>query len=271
MYSSTLQNNIIEFSLDIHPTAIVDPNAKIGRCVSIGPYSIIGPNVSIGDNCKIASHVLIEGWTVIEHSNDIRTGAIIGTTPQDLKFKGEESFLEIGHGNIIREYATINRGTKGGGGLTRIGNNNLLMASSHVAHDAVIKNNCVIAHAALVGGHAVIENGASLAASSGVHQFCRIGEYAMVGAWTPVTKDVAPYTIVKGHPPKLKGLNFERLKRLKISSTEKGQLKKAYNVIFNSNLILSESLRELEYLRKSSIVVGTFLRFFDLSKRGTYR
>ena len=179
----------------IHKTAIIDPKAKINSDVKIGPYCVIGPNVEIGKNSIIQSHVSILGYTKIGENNNIYPFASIGNDPQDLKFKGEQTKLEIGNNNKIREYVTINKGTDGGGGLTKIGNNCLFMVSSHIAHDCLVEDNVILANNVPLGGHAHIEQNVIIGGNSAVQQFTRIGKFAMIGGMCGVVRDVIPYGI----------------------------------------------------------------------------
>jgi len=204
----------------IHKTALVDSNAKISKDVSIGPYSIIGPNVEIGEGTVIQSHVNITGNTVIGAFNEIYPFASIGNDPQDLKFKGEITQLEIGNNNKIREYVTINRGTKGGGGKTKVGDNCLFMVSSHVAHDCEVGNNVILANNVPLGGHAYIEEHVIIGGNSAVQQFTRIGKFAMIGGMCGVTRDVIPYGIVHGNRSILQGFNLIGLRRKNNSNKE---------------------------------------------------
>ena len=199
----------------IHKTSILDPNAKVGNKVKIGPFCYIGPKVQIDDEVELISNVYIEGNTRIGKKTRVFPFASIGTEPQDLKFKGEESSLEIGEGNVIREYVTINPGTSGGGGKTIIGNNNLLMIASHVAHDCTIGNNVVIANNVPLGGHVTIEDSVVIGGNSAVQQFTRIGRLAMIGGMTGVLKDVIPFGLSFGNRNYLRGINLIGLKRKK--------------------------------------------------------
>jgi len=199
----------------IHSTSIIDKNAKISSNVKIGPYSVIGPNVEISENVEIHSHVNISGNTKIGSETKIYPFASIGTDPQDLKFKGEKNNLIIGKKNTIREYVTINPGTRDGGGITKIGNNCLLMISSHIAHDCIVGNNVVIANNVPLGGHVIIEDGVIIGGNSAVQQFTRIGRLAMIGGMTGVLKDVIPFGLSFGNRNYLKGLNLIGLRRNK--------------------------------------------------------
>ena len=182
----------------IHPTALIADGAEIASDVTIGPYTLIGENVRIGQGTRIGAHVVIDGWTDIGDCNEISTGAIIGNIPQDLKFNNEKSYVSIGNNNLIREYVTINRGTTGGGGITRIGDDNLLMTSVHVAHDVQIGNHNVIVNAVGIAGHVEIDDWVTIGFATGLHQFVKIGRMAMIGAGIIVVKDVAPFALIAG-------------------------------------------------------------------------
>ena len=206
----------------IHKTAIIDKKAKISKNVKIGPYTVIGPNVEISENVEIFSHVNISGNTKIGSETKIYPFASIGTDPQDLKYKGEKNTLIIGNKNVIREYVTINPGTEGGGGLTTIGNNCLLMISSHVAHDCKVGDNVVIANNVPLGGHAIIEDSVIIGGNSAVQQHTRIGRLAMVGGMTGVLKDIIPFGLSFGNRNYLKGLNLIGLRRNNYDNKERG-------------------------------------------------
>ena len=199
--------------MKISKSSIISKGAKIANNVSIGDFCYIGPNVSINDNCKIMSHVHISGDTIIGEGNIIYPFASIGTDPQDLKFKGEKNKLQIGNNNKIREYVTINPGTEHGGGLTTIGNNCLLMISSHIAHDCVIGDNVIVANNVPIAGHCIIENDVIIGGNSAVQQFCNIGKGAMIGGMTGVNKNILPYTLVTGNRCAYENLNLIGLKR----------------------------------------------------------
>ena len=216
----------------IDKTAIVDPKAKIASNVNIGAFSVIGPNVEIGENSIVQSHVSILGNTKIGKNNKIYPFASIGNDPQDLKFKGEQTNLEIGDNNKIREYVTINPGTKGGGGLTKVGNNCLFMVSSHIAHDCIVEDNVILANNVPLGGHAHIEENVIIGGNSAVQQFTRVGKLAMIGGMCGVVRDIIPYAIVHGNRSVLHGLNLIGLRRKKISNKEILILSDAYNEIF---------------------------------------
>ena len=245
----------------IHKSAIIDPNAKIGLNVKIGPYTIIEGMVEIGEGSEIQSHVSITGNTKIGTNNKIYSFASIGNDPQDLKYNGEETKLEIGNNNKIREYVTINPGTKGGGGLTKIGNNCLFMVSSHVAHDCLVGDNVILANNVPLGGHAEIEDDVIIGGNSAVQQFTGIGRSAMIGGMCGVVRDIIPYGIAHGNRSILQGLNLIGLRRKNIANKEIITLTEAYNELFK-NENLTQNLNNLsEDLKKNKLVldVVTFL------------
>ena len=250
----------------IHKTAIVDPKAKISVNVNIGPYSIIGPNVEIEEDTDINSHVSIAGYTKIGKKNKIYPFASIGNNPQDLKYNGEKSYLEIGDSNTIREYVSINPGTDGGGGLTKIGNNCLFMVSSHVAHDCTIGDNVVAVNNVAIGGHVQIDDNAIIGGNSAVHQFIRIGKYSMIGGMCAVIRDVIPYGLVHGNRSVLQGINLIGLRRNNISNQDIALLGKAYKEIFKSEN-LSENLKDLSEDFKNNNLVIEILKFIQKDKK----
>ena len=230
----------------IHKTAVVDKKAEISGKAIIGPYSIVGPNVKIGEGVEIQSHVNITGNTIIGNNTKIFPFASVGTNPQDLKYKGEQSSLKIGNNNIFREYVTVNPGTKGGGLITKIGDNCLFMISCHVAHDCMIGNNVILVNNASLAGHVIIDDFAIIGALSGVHQFCRIGKHSMIGAMSGIDSDVIPYGTVVGNRAFLSGLNIIGLKRRGFNKSIIQDLKKAYGVLFVSNEgTISERIKEV--------------------------
>ena len=238
----------------IHKTAIVDSKAKINSNVDVGPYTVIGPNVEIGENSVIQSHVNIKGNTKIGKNNKIYPFASIGNDPQDLKYKGEESKLEIGDNNKIREYVTINPGTDGGGGITKVGNNCLFMVSAHIAHDCLVGDNVILANNVPLGGHAYVEDNVIIGGNSAVQQFTRIGNSAMIGGMCGVVRDVIPYGVAHGNRGILQGINVIGLRRKNIANKEIITLTDAYKDIFK-NENLTENLNSLsEKLKKNSLV-----------------
>lgn len=256
---------------EVHETAIIHPSAKIGRNVVIGPYAIIGENVEIGDNCIIGPHVMIEGWSSVGENNRFFHGASIGCEPQDLKFRGEKSFLCIGDNNIFRENVTISRGTEGGGGETRIGNNNLFMAYSHIAHDCQLGSHIIIGNCTGLAGHVAIEDKAIISGLSGVHQFCKIGKMAMVGFSSKIVKDVPPFVMVDGNPAKVSGINVVGLRRNNVNSETRDEIKKAYRILYRSNLMITKAVEQMEQELQGSEEIDHFIRFLRNAERGILR
>jgi UDP-N-acetylglucosamine acyltransferase len=255
----------------IHETAIVHPDAELGQGVSVGPYSIIDANVSIGDGTWIGPHVVIRDYVKIGKNNRIYQFSSIGEVPQDLKFNGEVTHLDIGDDNIIREFVTISRGTELGGGITRVGSNCLLMAYVHVAHDCRIGDFVVMANAATLAGHISIEDYAIIGGLVAIHQFSRVGAYAMVGGKSAVNKDVAPFLTVAGDRAKPYGLNIVGLKRKGFSANEIRELKEAYRIIFRSGITLEDALKQTREKFPDSPRVQYFIDFISKSQRGICR
>ena len=250
----------------IHKTAIIDSKAKISTNVEIGPYATIGPNVEIGENTLIQSHVNITGNTTIGKENKLYSFASIGSDPQDLKYKGEETTLLIGDNNTIREHVTINTGTVQGGGLTKIGNNNLIMIGAHIAHDCIIGNNIVMANNTAIAGHAEIEDFVIIGAKCGVQQFTRIGKRAMIGGMTGVLRDVIPYGLSTGNRNYLNGINVVGLRRDKVSNKDILGLTDAYKEIFKTE-VLSENLKNLNGKYTDNPLVKDVLEFINKDKK----
>ena len=250
----------------IHKTAIVDKQAKISEKVIIGPYSVIGPNVEIGEGAEIQSHVYITGDTIIGNNTKIFPFASVGTNPQDLKYNGEETKLEIGNNNIIREHVTINIGTKGGGGITKIGNNNLIMIGAHIAHDCIVGNNVVIANSAAIAGHAQVSDDVIIGGNCGIQQFTRIGKMAMIGGMSGVSRDVIPYGLSFGNRNYLEGINLIGLRRKKVSNKEILALTKAYKEIFKTKS-LHENLSKLSETLKVNTYVREVIDFINHDKK----
>ena len=250
----------------IHKTAIIDSNAKISNHVKIGSYSVIGPGVEIGEGTEIQSHVSINSNTKIGKNNKIFSFASIGSDPQDLKFSGEQTSLEIGDNNKIREYVTINLGTKGGGGLTKVGNNCLFMVSSHIAHDCVVGDNVILANNVPLGGHAHIEDNVIIGGNSAVQQFTRVGRSAMIGGMCGVVRDIIPYGIAHGNRSILKGLNLIGLRRKNIPNKEIMTLSDAYKEIFK-NENLTQNLNELSEDYKKNDLVLEVVNFIEKDKK----
>ena len=250
----------------IHNTAIVDKKAKISAKAIIGPYSIVGPNVEIGEGTEIQSHVNITGNTIIGSNTKIFPFASVGTNPQDLKYKGEETKLEIGSNNIIREHVTINTGTDGGGGTTKIGNNNLIMIGAHIAHDCMVGNNVVIANSAAIAGHAQISDDVIIGGNCGIQQFTRIGRMAMIGGMSGVSRDVIPYGLSFGNRNYLEGINLIGLRRKKVSNKEILALLEAYKEIFKTKS-LHENLTNLSEKLKINSYVKEVIDFINHDKK----
>ena len=250
----------------IHKTSIVDPKAKISSNVSIGAYSVIGSGVEIEENTTIDSHVSIIGNTKIGKNNKIYPFASIGNDPQDLKFDGEQTKLEIGNNNRIREYVTINPGTKGGGGLTKVGNNCLFMVSSHIAHDCYVGDNVILANNVPLGGHAHIEENVIIGGNSAVQQFTRVGKSAMIGGMCGVVRDIIPYGIAHGNRSILQGLNLIGLRRKNIPNKEILMLSEAYKEIFK-NENLTENLKNLNKEYKKNKLVNEVINFLEKDKK----
>ena len=250
----------------IHNTAIIDPKAKISSGVSIGAFTVIGPNVEIGENTIIQSHVNIIGNTKVGKNNKIYPFASIGNDPQDLKFDGEVTKLEIGDNNKIREYVTVNPGTKGGGGLTKIGNNCLFMVSYHIAHDCQVGNNVIIANNVPLGGHAIIEDNVVIGGNSAVQQFTRIGKMAMIGGMTGVLHDVIPYGLSTGNRNSLQGLNLIGLRRAKFENKDILGLSEAYKEIFATKNI-NENINKLNGSFQENPLVKNVIDFITKDKK----
>ena len=250
----------------IHKTAVIDPKAKIAKDVKIGPYSIIGPDVEINEGTEIQSHVFITGRTKIGLNNKIYSFASVGNDPQDLKFNGEENQLIIGNNNRIREYVTINPGTKGGGGLTKIGNNCLLMISSHIAHDCFVGNGVILANNVPLGGHAQIGDGAIIGGNSAVQQFTRVGKFAMVGGMCGVVRDIIPYGIAHGNRSILQGINLIGLRRKNVPNKDILILSEAYKKIFKDEN-LTTNLNNLSNELKKNELVLEVVNFLEQEKK----
>ena len=250
----------------IHKTAIIDSKARISSTVNIGPYVVIGPDVEIDENAVIHSHVNIAGCTKIGKKNKIYPFASIGSDPQDLKYKGEKSELVIGDNNTIREYVTANPGTSGGGGVTKIGDNNLLMIGAHIAHDCIIGNNVVVANNAAIAGHAEVGDDVIIGGNCGIQQFARIGKMAMIGGMTGVSRDVIPYGLSFGNRNYLGGINLIGLRRRNIANKEILTLTEAYKEIFKTEH-LHDNLNKLNGEFKDNSYVKEIVDFISKDKK----
>jgi UDP-N-acetylglucosamine acyltransferase len=231
----------------IHPTAVIHPNAELHPTVQVGAYAVIGGHVKVGSETTIGAHAVLEGPLEIGARNQIFPGAVIGMEPQDLKYNGEFSWVKIGDDNRIREYVTINRAT-GTGEETRIGNGNLLMAYAHVGHNCIIEDSVVIANSVALAGHVHIESRARLSGVLGVHQFVHIGRHAMIGGMARIDRDVPPFMTVEGNPARVRTLNLVGLKRAGFSTADLQALKKAFRILYRSELTFKDALEELELL-----------------------
>lgn len=255
----------------IHPTAIVDPAAKIGAHVKIGPYSIIGPHVEVGEHTTIGPHVVIKGHTRIGRENQIFQFSSLGEVPQDKKYAGEPTRLEIGDRNTIREFCTLNLGTAQDAGVTRIGDDNWIMAYVHIAHDCQVGNKTTFANNAQLAGHVVVEDWAILGGYTGVHQFCRVGAHVMTAVGTVVLQDVPPYLMAAGNTAQPYGINVEGLKRRGFTADSLTALKRAYRTLYKSGLLLEEAKLKLAEEAKTQPDVQRFVDFLAVSKRGIIR
>ena len=256
----------------IHPTAIVDPKADIGDEVEIGPYAIIEKGVMIGPRTRIGPHVVIREGTQMGKECQIFQFASVGEAPQAVAYKGEKTFLLMGDRNIVREFVTLNRGTAPGGGKTVVGHGNLFMAYSHVAHDCHIGNRVILANAATLAGHITIEDDAIIGGLAAIHQFCRIGSHAFVSGLTGVVLDIPPYMLAAGSRSKLYGLNTVGLKRHRFSEEALRALKRAYRIIFRSNLPLEKAVKQVEEDEIARLAeVQHLVQFIHQSKRGITR
>jgi len=256
----------------IDKLAVVDPEAKIGNNVTIGPYSVIGADVVIGDDSWVGSHVVIKGPTKIGQSNRIYQFASIGDDPQDKKFSGDEqSTLEIGDRNLIREYCSINRGTEEGGGKTVIGNDNWIMAYVHIAHDCLVGNGTVFANNTTLAGHVSVDDLVILGGFTGVHQFCHIGKHCFTAISSIVVKDVPPFLMVSGNTAKPSGLNREGLKRHGFTIETIDLLRKAYKIVYRNRLTTKVAIDALEEMASQSESVKEFSDFIEKSTRGIAR
>lgn len=262
---------MIDQTAFIHPSAIVEDGAVIGAGVHIGPFCYIGSHVEIGAGSVLKSHVVVNGITKIGRDNQIYQFATLGEVNQDLKYAGEATRVEIGDRNRIRESVTVHRGTAQGGGLTRIGSDNLLMVNTHVAHDCVIGDRCILANNATLGGHVSIDDYAIIGGMTAVHQFCVIGAHVMVGGCSGVAQDVPPYVIAQGNHATPYGLNLEGLKRRGFDKSALQAIRNAYKILYRSGKTLEGAEPEIEALAQQQPAVQLFVDFFARSTRGIIR
>ncbi len=246
---------------NIHSSSIVDPNAKLGSGIEIGPFCVVGPHVQLGDGCKLHSHVVIEGHTKLGANCEIFPFASIGHIPQDMKYKGEESRLEIGSDNKIREYVTMNPGTEGGGLVTRIGSHCLFMAYAHIAHDCQVGDHVIFANGAALAGHCKLGDHVIVGGHSAIHQYVRIGEHAFIGGMSGVENDVIPFGMVLGPRASLKGLNVIGIKRRGLNRTQLNHLREAYDLLFSSEGTLAERTEKTEQAFTDDESVNKIIEF----------
>lgn len=258
-------------STQIHPTAVISPGAQIGRDCAIGPYVIIGEEVTLGNQVRIDSHCVIDGRTRIGDDSHLFPFVSIGLPPQDLKFAGEQTETEIGCRTRIREFVTVHRGTTGGGGITRIGDDCFLMAQAHVAHDCVIGNNVIMANAATLAGHVLIADGANVGAYSGVHQFCRVGREAYIGGYSVVVKDALPFALTVGNHAKCYGLNKVGMRRRGYSPDTLGALHHAFHLLLSAKLNTSQAIERISAEITNVPEVDELVQFVEASQRGVVK
>ncbi|MBJ7550681.1 acyl-ACP--UDP-N-acetylglucosamine O-acyltransferase [Marinomonas ostreistagni] len=256
----------------IHPTAIVDPKAELDSDVKIGPFCIVGPDVQIGAGTELKSHVVLNGHTIIGKHNEIYQFASVGEVNQDKKYKGEPTKLEIGDHNVIRENATIHRGTVQDQGITKIGSGNLFMASTHVGHDCIVGDNNILANYAALAGHVTVGDSVILGGYTGIHQFCQVNSYSMCGMGSMVTKDVPRYVMVSGDPAKAHGMNFEGMRRRGTPADVIKALRTAYKMVYIKGMPLEQALSEIEATDIAKIQeVADFVLSIRQSNRGIVR
>lgn len=257
--------------MSVHPTALVAPGAVIDPTAELGPYVVIGPKVRIGAGTKVGAHTVIEGDTTIGARNHIYHLASIGADPQDLKFAGEDTQLVLGDENLVREFTTLHKGTTGGGGVTRIGNKNLFMANSHVAHDCVVGSGCVLANSVALAGHVQLGNHVIVGGLSAVHQFTRLGDHAFIAGGAMVVMDVPPYCTAQGDRAELAGLNTVGMTRHGFSDEQIARVKEAYRILFRSKLGLNEALANVKAQHGGHAEIDALLDFIANSRRGITR
>jgi UDP-N-acetylglucosamine acyltransferase len=261
--------------VSIHPTAIVAAGAVVPQSCIIGPFCTVGANVAMGEDCELVSHVVLDGHTTLGRGNRIFSFACVGISPQDLKYKNEPTQLIVGDNNDIREYVTISRGTVGGGGVTRVGSGNLIMAYVHIGHDSSIGNGCILPNGATLAGHVTVEDYATLSANAPVHQFCRIGKYAYIGGGTTITQDVMPFTLTSiARDNHVYGLNKVGLERRGFTPEQLKELRSAYRTLTGSKMNVSQALTELRAKLDAGEAgehVRYLVEFVSKSERGVIR
>jgi UDP-N-acetylglucosamine acyltransferase len=258
--------------VSVHPTAIVDSGARLGPRVKVGPYVVIGAEVEVGEDTEIGAHAVLEGPMRVGRRNRIFPFASLGLIPQDLKFRGERSEVLIGDDNRIREFVTIHRGTEGGGSLTRLGNDNLVMAYAHIAHDCLLGDHCILGNAATLAGHVVVEDWAIIGAFTGVHQFCRIGRHGFVGGYSVITQDVLPFSrTVSEREVRAFGVNIIGLRRRGYSEERIERLHQAFRLLSNSKLNTSQALEKIRATLDQDEDVAALVRFIETAERGVIK
>lgn len=259
--------------MPIHTTAVIDSSCEVSPEAEIGPYCIVGPKVTIGAETILHSHVCIHGWTGIGERCSFYSHSSVGTDPQDLKYKGEPTYLKIGNDNVFREFVSLNRGTRGGHGITVIGNNNFLMAYSHIAHDCIVGDNVIMANAATLAGHVTVGDHATVGAFSAVHQFCRVGPHAFIGGFSVITRDALPYikTVGARNEAKIYGINSIGLQRKGFSAQSMAELKKVYRILFRSQMNTGDALIKAKESPWASPEVAALIEFIESSERGFVR
>lgn len=254
--------------MSIHPTAIISPNAELGKDVSIGPYSIIGDGVILHDDVRVGSHCVIEGPSEFGRASVFFPFVSAGQVPHDLKYRGERSWLRAGERNTFREYTTLHRGTEGGGNLTQIGSDNLFMAQSHVAHDCIIGDHVIFGNGATLAGHVLVEDHVTIGAYSGVHQFCRVGRYAFIGACSAVVKDALPYARTVGNHARCYGQNSIGLRRRGFSNEEINRLARAFRLLLAAKLNTTQALETIKQELQGWPEIDYLIEFIETSERG---
>lgn len=257
--------------MKIHPTAHVDRGAELGKDVEIGAFSCIGPHVRIGDRTRVSAHVVIDGTTALGADNEVHSFATLGMAPQDLKYRGEPSRLAIGDGNVFREYVNVNIGTEHGGGVTTIGDRNLVMAYSHIAHDCHVGSDAILANAATLAGHVSIGDHAIIGAFSGVHQFCRVGRHAFIGGYTVVTKDALPFVKTVGNRARVYGVNTLGLKRKGFADETIARIRETYRILFQCKLNTTQAVERLKRELAGIAEAQEVVRFIETSRRGVVK
>jgi UDP-N-acetylglucosamine acyltransferase len=257
--------------LSIDPRAAVSPAAQLASDVEVGPFAVIGPDVLIGAGCRIGPHAVINGPTVIGEGNQIFQFASIGDAPQDMKYRGEPTRLVIGARNVFREYVTVNRGTVTGAGETRIGNDNLILAYSHVAHDCVLGDHIIMSNAVNLAGHVEVGDWAIFSGYAGAHQFCRIGAHAFIGNNTAVLQDIPPYVLAAGQPAQPRAVNVEGLRRRGFTEEQMRAIRNAFRVLYRSELKLEDALVQIEQMAHEQPVLEILAQFLRQSRRGLAR